>query len=462
MDMRWLAVAPVSLALGWGGCEWYAGHRVMASWQQQQAFFTENFPRITVSEQHVRPGLAGLTVETTFDLVSDPCKQKTIRVMLREKITPTLLFSAGTVRSTIDVVFPGTDDPEMEKLFHGRKPLVITGEYQPKERTLYHLSSPAMQGNPEAGWTVSWRGLDADVTLEPALSEMKLASRGVDIAKDSGGSFSLDDLTLTTRSRQGEGGLTLGEHEARIGEVGFSLDGSKHLTLSDATFRSKMDGKGGLVGWNLAYNIGDIRMGELFSANGEADISLNHLRAASLRKVLDAVRKENSACKPDPRPAMNAMKELLAGNAELLVNKLDVNWGENTLHLDGHIKGLTAAVKADKDTSAMAEAAKQLDAQLTLSANESFLNRFSHLPAASLVGGGAMAQVQTLPYQEFMTRQGENYMLVLALKDGELTLNGQPWNEVVSNYRLSHPQTDSMPAVTDAPAGLRPASPYGY
>jgi len=215
----------------------------------------------------------------------------------------------------------------------------------------------------------------------------------------------------------------------------------KAITVENTKVSSALSLKSGKAFITADYALGNISIGDEEGGSMSASLSFNRLDTDGLKKFMAAMKEAGQTCKPEADLYLDAFKGLLNGSPELLVNRIELQFGDKEMSVDGHIKGLDLGNVSGRDWSSLAQSGnfEGLDLRLRVKVNQPFVDQMDAMKNAS----GGQGRLGQLPSGSALQREGDRYVGELEYKNGEMLLNGTPLS------RLTAP---ASPFDTPAPA----------
>lgn len=430
--MKLWMVAAYGVVAGWSGLTWVVGGKVESGYQQHVEMLQGDTFGLHVVEQKFNRGFLTSESTTTLELKPDPCKDKGLRLIVREKIRNDLVTGLGAVRSDITLEFPSAVERELKKLLGERKAATITGVYSLNGDVAYHLDSPAMNLPVDNGGEFRWKGMVMDLTSSGGEQRLSLNSKGLEVMKSGETFMLLDDLNINSTSEKTAIDLNVGRNEATLGrfEIAQMSPAMKAITVENTKVSSALSLKSGKAFITADYALGNISIGDEEGGSMSASLSFNRLDTDGLKKFMAAMKEAGQTCKPEADLYLDAFKGLLNGSPELLVNRIELQFGDKEMSVDGHIKGLDLGNVSGRDWSSLAQSGnfEGLDLRLRVKVNQPFVDQMDAMKNAS----GGQGRLGQLPSGSALQREGDRYVGELEYKNGEMLLNGTPLSRLTA------------------------------
>ncbi|TVO58836.1 YdgA family protein [Denitromonas halophila] len=474
MKKTWLALLAVPV-VAYPAAAWYLGSQVESTLSAQYKQ-VETLPYMKVVERTYERGVFSATESVTVELFGammqavqqatpDAPPAEPMRISFRSQIQHGP-FAGGTLAAAVvdsELVLDAATQAEVAKLFGNNKPLTGHTVFKLDGSGTATVLSPAFASQfakPETGEPVNiaWEGIRATVDFAPGMSRYTMNGEApkLEVKDPAGAHMLMTGMRFT------------GEQQRMFEDEPLLFSGKQRITIDAMQMNIPEEDAGQVSFKQISYDIdmpvqGDFidmsaRMGaEIVDISGtnygpaHYDLSLKHLHArtiAKLYRVLLEAYSNPAMMGPDadPQLALAPLAEpamaLLGHNPSFSLDRLSFTTPHGNAHLDlrASAPGITPEAMANPglimavlDAGAnialpeallLSMAKDRASAQIAaMSETGTVSDDDLHMVTAQFEG-----KLQELSGQGFITRDGGVVKSTMAFKNGQLTVNGKPFN----------------------------------
>jgi uncharacterized protein YdgA (DUF945 family) len=467
MNLKLLVGAAVTIPLAYLGATVLVGKSAESSFAEITRQITEKAPFINITKREYDAGMLSSTDETVLMFGRNPDAVVTLRSRIEHGPLPGLR-SVGSLRVTTDIIFPPKAEAELKKLFGAQRPMTIITTRGFGGSINTQIKSPAASATIE-GSTVDWKGLIANIAASGNSYSMTLTSDGLVADIPTVGNVTMKAINIDGKATEmtGAAGIWLGKSKMTMG--GYDMinkdDAAKSIKFGAITVATDISTKdAGFVDQIIAMTINDLevageKMGSMTLNYGikHADaVALGAINKAMTANVSSALKGEKVDDAAQSKVAMEALQKhgmkLLKGQPIFEIEKFSIVQpaGESKLsaivklapiseaELQGNPLALLSKIDATGELQFAEAAVKQAMAKrMMLTANNDVppevQARQNPAMNGALVDALMDAQTQKFVGLGYATQKDGLITSKFAFKNGELTLNGIPFDSSALN-----------------------------
>ena len=475
MKKTWIAVVVALLALAYPASAWLIGKNVQSAMKINAERALESAPYLKVVNRKYQGGVFSSTEESTIEVAGelfrsieamqtaptensgDPSEEqeaaapavpmKPILITIRNHIKhgPVAGGSLALAKVDTELVFEDKIQQEITKAFAGKKPLEISTTMNFAGGGTSILSSPPASVSIKEGTTkVSWLGLrgTADFTKDMASYKSDVSSAGLEM---SGGPknevMKMSDLRVVSDKKRlpGLSMFYLGKDNGTIKQMSFSSAGepNKAIMMNDITYLGDVTEAGGYI--DIAAKMGATKLTVGADGYGPAhyDLSLRHLHTQTFEKIMKSLAEFYSRKHKSLEDMSNATldpwkkfgPELLQHHPEIVIDRISFTTVDGEAMIKGSVKAPTATAADATNSAALLG---KLQAQVDVVLPDGMLMKFSGAgketdEEKAMAAEMMIQQLQGLEQQGYVTRADKLWKSRLEWKDGQVTVNGKPF-----------------------------------
>jgi uncharacterized protein YdgA (DUF945 family) len=329
------------------------------------------------------------------------------------------------------VSFTGPTQAALTRLFGNQEPITLRtrlGFFGGGSAT---MSSPAFEhAHFDQDASLSWGGLEGTMHYGARLDWYDITASAPSLHLDEAkGTLHIETMSLDGRSKRLLRTLYEGDSRMQVKRLSVTgADKAQQVTVNDLLFVNQNHAQDGFMSMAYQVGAGTIATQPLTLSSAHIDVTWKHLGLESLESLILAMREagqQNASVAPAARAQsmMAALKPpleaLLLEQPELDVDRLSMASAQGQSLVTGVIR-LVGVSAADFDAPALL--LRRLDVRLDVAIDEAFL---SSLPGA---GANALAQLQPMIDQGYLTRSNGALRTQLLFRGGQTTFNGKPFN----------------------------------
>ncbi len=485
-----IGIVVALLLLAYPAATWWTGKQVEAHMAEQYKL-VEQVPFVKIVKRDFQRGFSSSTETVTFEVFGEMFRsleklqndaaagadapapgapapkplQFTVRSQIKHGPFAGGKFAAAVAES--ELVFDDKTKQELAKVFGDKKPLTTRTVFNFGGGGSAVVESPAIahtfEGN-DAG-TLTWGGIKADMEFSRGMHSytMRGAAPKLEVKDNKGVHMVMSDIQFSgdqKRVFEDEPMLYGGTQNFKIAQIEFSgmpapsggMDAGQDAAADAAP---KPPAKPVLIK-NVTYDISVPVAAEfldIVAKMGAAsvlvdkqdygpvhyDLSFKHLHARTAAKLYRSMMKMYSdpaamTQNPDPTrmlaPLAEPAMELLKHNPEFMIDRISFKSPQGEARVSGHVKLKDA--KPEDLANPMMMLAK-LDAGADLELPEAMLAEMGAAKAQSeeekqMQRQMFAAQLEGLTGEGYVTREGGLLKAKVAFTNGQLTVNGKPFN----------------------------------
>lgn len=464
-----IVIALAAVALIYPAATWYSGLRIQSVLDEQYADM-KSHPSLKVSERSYERGLFSSTEKVSFEMAMpvaavDGTLQagEPLRLSMISQIKHGPLPGFKTVAAAMldsELVLEGEAGAALRESLGGKAPLVARTVVQFDGGGHSAMSSPAFElelpdGTGQA-LRIGFSGFKADIDFSAGMRSytMKGTADGLSM-EDPNMQIALSGLVFDAdqhRLFDDEAWLYVGKQRATVASM--KAEAKEDGELGDASFLLErlsydidMPGKGEYLDIKALMGTEVLRVADVDYGPAHYDFSVKHLHGRTLmdlyRKLLEissdpaqlAMQAEDPAAlfAPLAGPAMT----LLAHDPEFSIDRISFTSPHGTAALSAEVS--LKGVQPDELSNPLMLIAK-LRASAEVSVPQGLILEFAGNQAedpeeADFAAAQLQQQLAVLEAQGYLQRQGDQVKTSAAFAQGQLTVNGRPFNPLAMGGR---------------------------
>ena len=464
-----IATALVAIALIYPAATWFSGQRIQAVLDEHYADMTSH-PSLKVSERTYERGVFSSTEKVSFEMAMPVAAEdgtvqagEPLRMTISSRIQHGPVPGFETLAAAMldsEVVLEGEVGAALRESLGGKAPLVARtvvkfdgGGHSAMTSPAFELAVPNGTGQ---ALRIGFSGLKADIDFSAGMRSytMKGTADGLSmedpdmLIKLSGLVFDADQHRLF----DDEAWLYAGKQRATVASMKAEAKeegelGDTRFELERLSYDIDMPGKGEYLDIKALMGTEVLRVADVDYGPAHYDFSIKHLHGRTLmdlyRKLLEisgdpaqlAQQTEDPAAlfAPLAGPAMT----LLAHDPEFSIDRISFTSPHGTAALSAEVS--LKGVQPDELSNPLMLLAK-LRASADLSVPQGLLLAFASNEAedpeeADLAAAQLQQQLELLEAQGYLQRQGDQVKTSAAFSQGQLTVNGRPFNPLAMGGR---------------------------
>lgn len=464
-----IATALVAIALIYPAATWFSGQRIQAVLDEHYADM-KSHPSLKVSERTYERGVFSSTEKVSFEMAMPVAAEdgtvqagEPLRMTISSRIQHGPVPGFETLAAAMldsEVVLEGEVGAALRESLGGKAPLVARtvvkfdgGGHSAMTSPAFELAVPDGTGQ---ALRIGFSGLKADIDFSAGMRSytMKGTADGLSmedpdmLIKLSGLVFDADQHRLF----DDEAWLYAGKQRATVASMKAEAKeegelGDTRFELERLSYDIDMPGKGEYLDIKALMGTEVLRVADVDYGPAHYDFSIKHLHGRTLmdlyRKLLEisgdpaqlAQQTEDPAAlfAPLAGPAMT----LLAHDPEFSIDRISFTSPHGTAALSAEVS--LKGVQPDELSNPLMLLAK-LRASADLSVPQGLLLAFASNEAedpeeADFAAAQLQQQLELLEAQGYLQRQGDQVKTSAAFSQGQLTVNGRPFNPLAMGGR---------------------------
>jgi uncharacterized protein YdgA (DUF945 family) len=421
----------------------------------------ENKGYISVVSSRYERGVLASTAETTFTIPGHSEPIRAVHEISHGPLPLDRLFSGEfdfePVQAVIESHLSGGGEAAALDAVSASTRIKLNGG------GISRISDGGLRAQAEDGSELTLEGIKGTLRFRPNLTRAtgSLGARSLRVTKQDG-DMTLNGVDSTFDVYSGLLGLSLGDATVKVDALtANSVEGSPPLSLRGLKFRSSAQDRGGAIDTTLAMEVREFRTEDAKGGPGEFAIQLRNLDAGALQAFEERSRQvQAKGATPEQQGAMmmGGLMDLLAGlgrrDPELEITRLRLVMPEGELTGAGHVRldgdkldgGPLAALNAvDAEAqlnlpAAMVLAMVELEVgmELTELQSKGEIPELSEEQRQKVIDNTAPGRVEEWAAARHLVKDNDHYRIQAALKDGLLTVNGEPFNPMQTQAALAH------------------------
>ena len=421
----------LGVAMLWSGTSLYARHTIESYYPIRTAEMAKNnMFNVNIKKQTIDVGFLTTVATTDYEIQTDACdNSKSFYFTVKETFRNDLVTGLGSIRSTIEIIssdakFNNSFDKLEQKI--GKDLLEIKGKYHLNGTASYQINSPAFNAT-EDDLTMRWGGMTGTIVANAKEFIVNVNSPNLAFDESDGTSFLFSGFKIDNKSVLSDIGLNTGYSTVSLDR--FELMPTKpskylqRVTAEKFSFHNEVTQNGATVNAATNNTVGNLEIGSfLKQANLSAKLALNNLDAKGFKDFSDAINKYNHTCHAKIDDYETAIKGVLKGKPELLVDHIKVVFEDSQVELKGHIKGIDLDQLNANTVEALRkiDGLKGLDMKLNLKANDAVIAHFDGQD-------NSFGQIlDNFISADVIKRESDGYSLEINYQNAELRFNGIP------------------------------------
>jgi uncharacterized protein YdgA (DUF945 family) len=393
----------------------------------------EEMPYLTIVKRDYDSGWFRSEQEVTFEVLSDlipaagaVLKEKSLkppRFTIRNEILhgPVLWpYGLGAARVDTRIVWGAELNLALFKTFGDDRPLLINTQVGFLGGSTTTVSSKARTIEPDEGGRLSWDEFEFVVHFSRDGDHMSLEGGWprMEVESANGKKFEMRGMTANGSAKRIAGEIF--DTDVKFGLESVRIeDGRESIEAKDIEYVIETENRGEYLDYSFRFGTGKIDLGEIALLETHYDFSLRRLHAASLDKLIVAMKRSYSKTRPLPDADVEIAEYrrlilgLLEHDPEFVIDRINLV----TKSGDGTIKGVARfgnVVEADLEEGAKPLLAK-LEANIDIDIAETLIEEL----------GGNASLVETAVTGGYAERREGRMVSKIEYRHGDLKINGK-------------------------------------
>jgi uncharacterized protein YdgA (DUF945 family) len=352
------------------------------------------------------------------------------------------LTSVGVARIETTIAWPTQAQAEIDKVFGGHEPLLLTTRLGLSGGLSSHLVSPPVEYQ-EGSNTAKWQGFEGTLDVSGNLDSIKcqVTAPGLDV-HDLDLTAHMEQMSVTCDGRRAFEVLYVGTMNFDVAALQVASKGEPPMTADKMHYAVDVRADGDYMDAIVRVGAGAVNVQQFQAQDLRYDFTVKHVHGptyAALSRRMQEVQESAAVLDPNASAGMMAAfrelgPELLEHSPEIIVDRIGFTMAEGELGITGTAHVIDFKKEDFAGDAAMNALIGKLEATADVWMAEGLIEKFSTAQAQSTAANGVtregqptmQEQIAAIEQQGFITRKDGQLRSRIEFRNGALTANGKP------------------------------------